>query len=145
MDGRREKLEHEPAAVTHTVGVGADDHPWFHLARAGGYQRARSLELHDADTADVDRRQRLEIAERRRVDAQATAGVKNRRAFGHAPRPAVDAQRDLAEGARHQRVSGANTRSFRMAVWTALDAVWPRPQIDASRIACARSSISATS
>ena len=45
--------------------------PGLDPARAGRHERARALDLDHADAADVDRREVLEVAERRRVDARA--------------------------------------------------------------------------
>ncbi len=52
--------------------VGVHDHPRLDLARAGRHERARALELDDADAADVHRRERVAVAERRRVDRRAS-------------------------------------------------------------------------
>ena len=136
--------------------------PGLDLARAGGHEHARAGDLDDADAADVDRRQVLEVAERRRVDALRAAGLEDRRAGRHATRRAPSivsstgsAARSAAAAPSARRLGRGPAGSSGMPVeWSTLasltappapaagtrsrsrsDAVWPRPQIDASRIA----------
>ena len=56
--------------------------PGLDTPRARRDEHARPLDLHDADAADVDRRQRVEVAERRDVEALRAAGVEDRVALG---------------------------------------------------------------
>ncbi len=79
--GRAEQLHHEPPARAHALGVGVHDHPVLDLARARGDEHARVLELDDADAAHVHRRQRVAVAERRRVDPHLPRGVEDRAAL----------------------------------------------------------------
>src|SRR5262249_50089576 len=114
------------------------DHPVLDRARARGHERARALQLDHADAADVRRLQRLPEAQRRGVDLELPAGVEDRRALGDLDLRLVDREGDPAR--RH-----ANTPTLPMADSMAEDAVWPRPQIEASRIASPISAISASS
>src|SRR6185369_7573164 len=131
---RAEQLQHEPPAVADAISIRAHHHAWFDLPRAGRRESPRALHLDDAQSAGVDRRQRLQVAQRRRLDPDNVAGLENRRAIRRGYWTIVNRQLD------HRK-----TCSFLMADWTAVEAVCPRPQIDASRIASARSSIRATS
>src|SRR5581483_841173 len=74
---RAEKLQHHLAAVPHALAVGVNHHTRFGAARARRNENARAFQLDDADAAGVNRSQRLEIAERRRIDPRAVAGVEN--------------------------------------------------------------------
>src|SRR5207237_3723958 len=104
------------------------------LARAGRDERAGALELDDADATDVHRRQRVAVAERRRVDLRAPTRIEDRRALLDPHGASVDGQLDHA-----------STPRFSTADATALAAVCPRPQMDASFITCARSARTARS
>src|SRR6267143_6003727 len=95
VDGRRQELEHELAAQADALGVGAHNHLRLDGARAGGHQDARALHFDDADAADVDRRQGLEVAQGRRVDLLGPAGLQDRRPFRHAHGRSVDRQLHL--------------------------------------------------
>src|SRR5437899_13007177 len=96
--GRRaEELEDKAAARADALRVGVDDHSVRGLTRAGGDERARALELDDADAADVDRRQRLAVAERWRLDPGGASGVEDGRALSDLGRDTVD--RDLHRSA----------------------------------------------
>src|SRR5262249_20351640 len=125
-------------AVPDPLGVGAHDHVGLDAPRAGGHEHARTLELDHADAADVGRLQRLAVAQGRRVDLELRAGLQDRGALRHLDLAVVDGEADHA--LRH-----ANIPSFAMADSIAEEAVWPRPQIEASRIACPISAISASS
>src|SRR5690606_38805255 len=120
---------------------------------AGRDERARAFHLDDADTAGVDRGERFAVAERRRLDADLLAGLHDRRALGHRDALAVNRQLDGAVRVQRELVDcrsychvvallPLNRCSLWMADCTAIGAVWPRPQIEASRITCATSSIS---
>ena len=152
VDRRTEELEHQPARVADPLRVGLDLHPGLDLARAGRSEDARPGDLDDADPADVDRGQVLEIAQGRRVDPLGAAGIEDRRAGGDADRHAVDRQLDRlhrrapaapraacwpGRRAEQDRVDAHRLTSpgWRKALSMALEAVWPRPQIEASRIA----------
>ena len=89
--------------VADALGVGLHDHARLDLARAGGREHARALELDDADAADVGGPQRLAVAERRRVDAERRAGVEDRRALEHADGLPVDLELDHARAAQERR------------------------------------------
>src|SRR5205807_1079088 len=98
------------------------------------------LDLDDADAADVHRCERVAVAEGRLLVAEHAARVENRRAFEDAHRLAVDRQLDhLLRRGEDDAAHVANTFRFTIADATAFAAVWPRPQIDASRITCASS------
>src|SRR5262249_39237952 len=146
ISGGAEQLEHEPPAGADALRVGVHHHPVLDLARTGGNERPRLLELDHADAANVDRGQCVPVAERRRVDADPPARVENRRALGHAHGLAVDGQLDDALRGR-DRDGGhwASTPRLWIAESTAFAAVWPRPQIEASRITCVRSPSTASS
>src|SRR5260221_3249788 len=146
VDGRAEQLEYQAAARLHALRVRVHDHPCLDLARARRYERARPLDLDDADAADVHRVQRVAVAERRRLDAEPAAGIEDRRALGDAHGFAVDGQLD--ESFRCGDADGghwAGTPRFIIADSTALAAVWPRPQIEASRMTWLRSASTASS
>ena len=134
------------------LGIGQDLHPRLDRARAGRREDARAGDLDDADPTDVDRGEALEVAQRRGVDALGATGVEDRRAGRHADGLAVDGQldaRDLGRGRRLGWLARTRRRSeqdrvdrhrptisgCRNALSMALLAVWPRPQIEASRIA----------
>ena len=68
--------------------------PGLDPARAGRHEHPRALDLDDADAADVDRGQALEVAERRDVDPLGAAGVEDRRAGRDGDRPAVEGDLD---------------------------------------------------
>ena len=76
------------------LGIGQDLHPGLDRTRAGGGEHACALDLDDADPTDVDRRQVLEIAQGRGVDALGAAGVEDGRPGRHADGLAVDRQLD---------------------------------------------------
>src|SRR6185295_6505561 len=121
------------------------DHAGLDLARARRHERAGALDLDDADAADVHGRERVGVAKRRRRDLEPLARVEDRGALGDPNSPAVD--RDLDEALRcgnaHDAHS-ANTPRFIIADSTAIIAVWPRPQIEASRITWPRSARTAS-
>src|SRR5579859_2249371 len=146
VHGGREHLQHDAAALAHALGVGEDLHAALDLARARGDEHARPFDLDHAHAAHVHRRERLEVAERRRVDAQAAAGLEDGRALGDVDLLAVDVNREHSLRQADEGCSGHQLppRSG-IADWIALAAVWPRPQIDASRIACATSASSVMS
>src|SRR5665647_1980900 len=146
VDRRPEQLEHEAPARLHPRRVGVHDHAGLDLARAGGNERPGAFDLDDADAAHVHRRERVAVTERRRLDLEPAARVEDRRALGDADLPAVDGQLDdPLDGVDADDGHGASTPRFIMADWTALAAVWPRPQIDASRITCASSASTSSS
>ena len=112
--------------------------PGLGLARAGRREHARALDLDHADAADVGRLQRLAVAERRRLDAELAQRVEDRLALEHAhglrrrprARPCASARERLSCSCRHP----PKTPRRPIADSMALDAVWPRPQIEASRM-----------
>src|SRR4029077_11933110 len=138
VHGGREKLEDHLPAVPDTGGIGAQLYPGFHRPRAGGHQHAGSLDLHDAHPAGVDRMQRFEIAEGGERAVEACARIQNGGALGDGHRLAVDDQLDIAarpgQGNEWSRVRGGHWNTLRRftADSTALYAVCPRPQMDAS-------------
>ena len=90
VDGGGQKLDHHLSAVTHAGGVGVDHHVRLDLARAGGDQRTRALQLDHADPTRVGGSEGVAITQRGRVDTQLFAGIQNRRAFRHFDRTTVD-------------------------------------------------------
>src|SRR4029077_7304475 len=124
-------------------------------ARTRRNKGARAFQLHDADAADVHRRERLEKTKRGRFDAQLARRVQNGRAFADSYRLSIDGDftfaprrgwRNLRHGrARHRRqqsrrlqlLAHENKLQRSIAERMAVDAVCPSPQIEASRIACA--------
>ena len=76
---RGQQLQHQPPRPLDPVGRGLDDHAILGLARAGRYQHAGALQLHDADAAGVGRLDRRAVAQRRRLDAGGPAGRQQRR------------------------------------------------------------------
>src|SRR5229473_3786921 len=96
VDRRGEELEYEPPAVPDSFRIGLDLHARLDLARTGRHEHARALQLDDADPADVDGRQGLELAEGGRVDAELAACVQDGRAFEHLELVSVDAHFDEA-------------------------------------------------
>ncbi len=136
-------------------------HARFGLARTRRRQHARAFDFDDTHAAGVDRRQRFEIAERRNVLPRRAARVENRAALGDLQRPhpsiveldrraspapvaAAECQ-STAAAALNQIASCAHapsppstrkTCSRDTADSIADEAVWPSPQIDASRMAC---------
>ena len=154
------------------LAVGLDLHPGLDAPRAGRDEHARPGDLDHAHPAHVDRGQVLEVAQRRGVDARPTGRPRGSSspagtATG-APSMLSSTVGDLGGG---RRLGDPRRAGRRLGVdagdvevrhapapmaskWTspplialsiADDAVWPRPQIDASRIARARSSNSASS
>ena len=185
VDRRAEELEHDLARQPDPLRIGLDLHPGLDLARAGRDEHARPGDLDDADPADVDRRQVLGVAQRRRVDAlrrgrrrgsSSPAGDRDRARRRWSIRRRLDGgrsavaracgrrQQDVGQrldrrrrrrayGVGRSRSHGSGRRSqrhqpgCRSADSIADDAVWPSPQIDASRIAwpISRSSASSSS
>src|SRR5207253_3593088 len=91
-------------AVPHSLRIGRDLHPRLDLARARGDEHARALQLHHADTADVDRREVFELAKGRRVDLQSPARVEDGRTFRHLDIATID--RDADEPLWHSHEDG---------------------------------------
>ncbi len=153
IHGGGEQLQDHSTREAHPLGVGEDRHPRLDLPRAGGDQHARARHLDHAHPADVDRRQRLEKAQGGDVDAARPARLENGGAGRHLRRLAVDddvdggSDRPLGRGreaARRRRAlepdrgrlhARDSTRARRArADSMALEAVWPRPQMEASRM-----------
>ena len=155
VNRRTQKFQNHFARKLHAVRVGLDVHARFDFSRTRGRQRARAGKLDDADAAHVHGCEILQIAQRRRVDADRPAGVENRHGFGHLQGLPVDFDFDLLllrPFGRCRRMTGWWWRykpngirsthgtynfkfKFASADSIAFDAVWPRPQIDASRMA----------
>src|SRR6185437_6577038 len=149
VDRRSQELEHHLAGVADALGRRPDLHPVLDLARARRHEHARALDLDHADAAGVHRRERLAEAERGDVEVGAAAGIQDRLALAGPHRLAVDLELDRApqsdrDGA-HDTASVRNGRRPRRADSIAFAAVWPRPQIEASRMPRAISSSSASS
>ena len=108
VDRRGEQLEHQLARVAHALGVGLHLHPVLGLARAGGSEHARALDLDDADAARVRGLERVAVAERRRVDPEPAAGAEDRLALEDAHRLPVDLELDHAPR-REQQLRHAKT------------------------------------
>src|SRR6185436_9748622 len=189
VDRRPEELEDHLAAVPDPLGIGLHLHPGLDLAGARRHEHPRARDLDDADAADVDRRQVLEVAEGRRVDALGARGIEDRRAGGDADRDAIDRQldgrpdgrrrrdgrttwtgrrpeQDVGQGLGAGRLAGmrrismrrrvaihrqavaahsATNAGWRNALSIAELAVWPSPQIEASRMTWPSSRRSASS
>ena len=139
--------------MLHALGVGLDLHAVLGRAAAGGHQDARALDLDHADAAGVHRREVVGVAERGRVDPLRPARVEDRgRPRGRGPSsPSISTSTSRRGGSsgtawlmrallRHRRAWSRCT-----ADCTALAAVWPSPQIEASRITWAISSSRASS
>ena len=132
--------------------VGLDLHAVLGRARARGHQHARPLDLDDADAAGVDRREVVGVAERGRVDPVRRHASRSVDPSGTRTVGAVDLDVDQPPRRveRHRLAhacapSTSKRWSRCTADCTADAAVWPSPQIEASRITCAISSISASS
>src|SRR5690348_8410368 len=149
VDRGAEELEHHLAGVADALRRGLDLHPVLDLARARRDEHPRPLHLDHADAAGVHRRERLAEAQRGDVEAGAAAGVEDRLALAGPHRLPVDLELDRApQGDRdgaHETASVRNGRRPRSADSIAFAAVWPRPQIEASRMPRAISSSSASS
>ena len=140
VDGGAQELQHHAPAVADPRRVGLHDHAVLDRAGAGRHQGAGSLDLDHADPAGVDRGQVLGEAQRRRVDVTAAAGVEEGRPVG-----TVHVDRRRSSPARHPSASVLRRRSTSprsRADRTADAAVWPSPQIEASAMAPAMSSMS---
>src|SRR5205085_10150234 len=137
------------AAVADALRGRADDHAVLDPARARRDEHPRALDLDHAHPARVDGRERLAVAERRDVHALPAARLQDRLALAGAHLLAVDLdlhrppQRDRNRA--HATPSAVNGRSALIAESIAFAAVWPRPQIDASRMPRAISSSSTIS
>src|SRR5712692_4720694 len=151
VDRRGEELEHHAPAVAHPLGVGLHLHSGFDLARTSGYQHARAFHLHHTDAADVDRGEGLQVAEGGRVDSAAATGLQDGAPLGDLELVTIDLDRNHPGGGSAQRGIHRRPpplvlkRPSRMADSTAEPAVWPRPQIEASRMAWLTSASSAVS
>src|SRR5258708_1952248 len=156
LDRGRQELEHHPPTRAHPLGVGAHGHGGLGFPRARRHERPRSLHLHHAHPAHVHRGEVLQVAQRGRVDALPSARLQQRGALGDAYRLPVD--RDVAQSPGGLGEHGAHVGSYPVppvpgplirrsltAEAAAVTAVWPRPQIDASRATEAMSSSSASS
>ena len=127
-----------------------DLHPVLDLARARRHEHARALDLAHADAAGVDRRERALPAHRRDLDALALRDVEDRLVLARRDGLAVERELDGAgwragPGPAHRCPPVSKTSSLRSADSIASAAVWPSPQIDASRIEAVISSSSAYS
>src|SRR5262249_47701354 len=148
---RREELKHHPPARAHPLGVGVHGHARLGLPRAGRHERPRPLHLHHAHPAHVHRGEVLQVAQRRRVDSLRAARLQQRRALGDAHRRPVDRDVDQPPGRLQEHrahavsLPGLPIRPRLTAEAGALTAVWPRPQIEASRATAAMSSSRASS
>ena len=74
--------------------AGADDHARLDLARAGRHEHAGTLQLDDADAADVHRVEGVEIAQRRDRSSLLPARLQQGRSLLDANGVAVDPQLD---------------------------------------------------
>src|SRR5690242_8597096 len=158
VGGRGQEFQHHPPAGAHPFGAGLHGHAGFGLARAGGHQRPRPLDLHHADPAHVHRGEGLQVAQRRRVDALLPARVQQGGALGHPHRLAVDRDVDQPPRRRQEHLAHSGSLPFApgppgaapirpsfTADVVALTAVWPSPQMEASRATAAMSSSRASS
>jgi len=102
----REQLEHHAAGVPDAVRGGAHDHPGFDGARTAGGQHARALDLDDAQPAGVGLGQRLEVAQRRHLDAELAGGLQQRRTDRNLDRVAVHLEGDVSLTGGSGRVRG---------------------------------------
>src|SRR5262249_59907376 len=90
VDGRAKELEYKAAAVPDSLAVGLDLHPRLELARARRDQHPGTLDLDHAHAAHIHGRERLEVAQRWRVDAESPAGVEDGRPLRRLHLLAVD-------------------------------------------------------
>src|SRR5712691_11787712 len=163
VDGGRQELQHHPPARAHALRVGAHGHAGFGFPRAGRHERPRSLHLHHAYPAHVHRGEVLQVAQGGRVDSLLQARIKQRRALRDAYRLPVDRDVDQPPGRLEEHRAHVGSLPFPPAAAlfppgaapsirprltaeaTAVTAVWPRPQIEASRATAAMSSSRASS
>src|SRR6266704_1171653 len=115
-------------------------HVCFGLAGARGSENSRALYFHHAYPAHVDRRQALQVAKGRRVDPERPAGLQDGGAFRDANALSIDGELDQASGrangnGAHDLALPPNAPSLAIADLTALDAVCPSPQMEASCMA----------
>jgi hypothetical protein len=94
IDGGGQKLEDELSAVTYTLRIRVDHHAGGDLTGARRYQGPRAVELHDAESAGIHRRQVLEEAERGNLDPFVSAGVEKSKAFRYLDSLTIDAELD---------------------------------------------------
>src|ERR1700730_9119363 len=105
VDRRCKELEYEPAAVSYALGVGLDFHVRLNLARAGGNENSRTLNLDDAYTTNIDGGQGLELGESSRPDGELAARFENGRSLWHLHLAAVDAEVHQALGQTYKHRS----------------------------------------
>ena len=153
VDGRGQELENEAAAEANALGIGFDAHAGFDFARARGDQDSRTFEFNDADAADIDGSKVFKEAKGWRADAEKAGGVKNGCVFGDRHGFSVNLEldepgrggwrslRNRSLGNRNERRGGVQgfvheKRLHRLTAESkALEAVWPKPQMEASRMA----------
>ena len=156
IDRGAQQFQHQFSTVTDPLRVGLDLHPRLDLARTGRNECPEPRHLDDTNATGIHRRQRIAVAEDGCVDCQFAAGIEDRRSFGNADLLSIDRQRDHSRQAcpsnwcqwnrrRHDTFPFWKRWSLAIADWTAFAAVWPRPQIDASRITRPTSSIKRSS
>ncbi len=92
---RHHQFEQRLARAQNFFGIGDDLQTGLDRSNAGCRENARAS-VHDAETADPDRRLILQMAERGDVDAVHARGVENARTGGHADGLTVNRDIDKA-------------------------------------------------
>src|SRR5208337_4978015 len=81
VDGRAQELQNQTPTEPHSLRVRSHYHPRLHFARTRWDKRTRALDLDHADSAYVNRSERLQKAESRRVDPELSRRFKKCRSF----------------------------------------------------------------
>ena len=135
---RQQQLDRHLLAGEGPGAVGGDLHALLGIAAARRRQHALALDLHHAGAAVAVRPHALHVAEARDLDAVLLGGLEDRlvRAADH--RAAVQRERDgIRRNARVLLMHHSTSRGKYFSTdSTGFGAAWPRPQIDASIIAC---------
>src|SRR5581483_11708493 len=117
-----------------------DDHARLDRARTGGGQHPGTLDLDHADAAGILGSERVAVTQRGDGRPHVPGRCQDRGALGHAPYFTVDGDldqptRQLGGDGRSNRDGHAGKTSRRsMAEAMAEAAVWPSPQMEASRM-----------
>src|SRR5208282_320365 len=135
-----EQLHHHLARRLGALGAGRDHHPRCGLADAGGGEHALALDFHHAGAA-------IAVGAVVRIGLPAEVRDFVAEAIGHLPDGLAGSGLDLAPIHRElDRLAHAkSSRKYLNTLSSGLGAAWPRPQIEASRIAAESSSSSFSS